>query len=599
MSNSVEVQFKDESMSLPLEEESTTPHDSNRGISVGGNSKHNEETMDEEERQFLSVFGSAYAKNAQFWKGIFISCLPQGILMALIALLFFNLYTALANATWLTAEYHHALNATSASLEEDSEEDPIYMFRLGNGEWWYVGLLAGAGLAVGLVKTIWNLLVPERHAFPRKVPGFLVDIQGLHADNVFLPLPMLICSAISIGLGAAVGPEAGLGATGTALGTILSKRWRLGKHQAVAFQKNGDSENLDHEQEENPSCLSKLLPDFSQDEKLMVLDGIAAAFGPLFPAQYLGVMLAFELGHHWFPGSELSAMETLARTGFSASIAFIVFTSIQNFTLLKETKLPAAAYDVLPEIDAINMFEGGVLGIVSGFVGAVGLVILGLGRVLGNLTHDAFDRVGKRLGLDKRRISLGLLLTPVVGGILVGLLCVLSPLCLSDGADQLSFVISFGRALGAGTIAVAAVVKFLCLSFSIGFGFVGGPIFPFLFTGACVGTVASLIIDGIPVLVAVPACMVAVPCACIPAIFTFTTLSSMILVLGGAATSPVFFACICSYTTVCGCGVLHKLFERSRRASSKKGTNENGAQADLMVEKEEGANACQPNDGPA
>jgi hypothetical protein len=354
----------------------------------------------------------------------------------------------------------------------------------------------------------------------------------------------------------------------------------------------------------------------------VVLDGIAAAFGALFPAQYLGPMLAFELGHHWFPGSKLSAMETLARTGFSASIAFIVFTSIQNFTLLKETKLPAAAYDVLPEIDAINMFEGGVLGIVSGFVGAVGLVILGLGRVLGNLTHDAFDRVGKRLGLDKRRISLGLLLTPVVGGILVGLLCVLSPLCLSDGADQLSFVISFGRALGAGTIAVAAVVKFLCLSFSIGFGFVGmvlvcvilvawimspsltrivlgGPIFPFLFTGACVGNVASLIIDGIPVLVAVPACMVAVPCACIPAIFTFTTLSSMILVLGGAATSPVFFACICSYTTVCGCGVLHKLFERSRRASSKKGTNENGAQADLMVEKEEGANACQPNDGPA
>jgi H+/Cl- antiporter ClcA len=81
--------------------------------------------------------------------------------------------------------------------------------------------------------------------------------------------------------------------------------------------------------------------------------------------------------------------------------------------------------------------------------------------------------VGGTLGLDKRQISLGLLLTPVVGGILVGLLCVLSPLCLSDGADQMGFVISLGRALGAGTIAVAAVVKFLCLAFSIGFGFVG------------------------------------------------------------------------------------------------------------------------------
>ena len=40
---------------------------------------------------------------------------------------------------------------------------------------------------------------------------FLDDIRELHADDVFLPLPMLICSAISIGLGASVGPEAGLG----------------------------------------------------------------------------------------------------------------------------------------------------------------------------------------------------------------------------------------------------------------------------------------------------------------------------------------------------------------------------------------------------
>ena len=176
----------------------------------------------------------------------------------------------------------------------------------------------------------------------------------------------------------------------------------MGKHQAVAFQTNGDSENLNNgEQEEKPSCLSKLLPDFSQDEKLLVLDGIAAAFGALFPAQYLGPMLVFELGHHWCPGSDLSATETLARTGFSASIAFIVFTSIQNFTLLKQTELPAAAYDFLPDINAINMFEAGVLGIVCGFVGAVGLVILGLGQKLGNLTHDAFDRVGERLGLAK------------------------------------------------------------------------------------------------------------------------------------------------------------------------------------------------------
>ena len=43
----------------------------------------------------------------------------------------------------------------------------------------------------------------------------------------------------------------------------------------------------------------------------------------------------------------------------------------------------------------------------------------------------------------------------------------------ADGADQMGSVITLGRALGAGTLAVTAVVKFLCLSFSIGFGFVG------------------------------------------------------------------------------------------------------------------------------
>lgn len=205
----------------------------------------------------------------------------------------------------------------------------------------------------------------------------------------------------------------------------------------------------------------------------MVLDGIAAAFGALFPAQYLSPMLVFELGQHWGEGSELSATETLARTGFSASIAYIIFTSIQDFTLLKQSELPGAAYDLLPDINVIQMFEAGVLGIVCGLVGAIGLVILGLGHALGNLTHEAFDRMGKRLGLDKRRISLGMLLTPVVGGTLVGLLCVLSPLCVSDGADQLGSIVKLGQALGAGTIAVAAVVKFLCLAFSIGFGFVG------------------------------------------------------------------------------------------------------------------------------
>lgn len=44
----------------------------------------------------------------------------------------------------------------SSYLEKDDVS--IDSLLLGNGDWWYVGLLVLAGLVVGLVKVIWNLL---------------------------------------------------------------------------------------------------------------------------------------------------------------------------------------------------------------------------------------------------------------------------------------------------------------------------------------------------------------------------------------------------------------------------------------------------------
>ena len=54
---------------------------------------------------------------------------------------------------------------------------------------------------------------------------------------------------------------------------------------------------------------------------------------------------------------------------------------------------------------------------------------------------------------------LGKLLTPMIRGILVGLLCVISPLILSDGSDQLQTIISYGKILGLDTVIVACILK--------------------------------------------------------------------------------------------------------------------------------------------
>jgi hypothetical protein len=193
--------------------------------------------VDEENAHFrdlLHLFGPSYAREAQFWKACLFSCVPQGIILAFTALGFFNFYTWMAEQTWLNHEYEEALEITpphgifefamssngnnfEGEDHESGEYDPkqIDLFRLRNGPWWYVGLLAGSGLAVGLVKVTWNLIVPPRYAFPQKVPSFLTDLRQLKAHNILLPFPMILCSALSIGLGAVCGPEAAMGAMGT------------------------------------------------------------------------------------------------------------------------------------------------------------------------------------------------------------------------------------------------------------------------------------------------------------------------------------------------------------------------------------------------
>jgi len=561
----------------------------------------------------LDLLGPAYARHAQFWKGCFWSSIPQGVVLAFVLLGFKNLYDWLAKITWLTHEYEEALefipdlenmiqtftelpfaNLLEGALTEavaeggghgefERDSHVVDILKLGNGEWWYVGLLAAAGLGVGLIKTVWTLLVPTEHAYPQKMPGFIYDVRELRAHSVYLPIPVLLCSAISIGCGASCGPEAPLGTTGTALGQILAARWRVGRHEAVSANKADKEEKADSNDKESspeakkPSFFSTLLPDFSNDREYCVMDGISAAFGALFPSQYLGPMLVIELGGHWGPGGKLSLTETVARTGLSASISYTIFVTLADKTLLEQIPLPAAAYDLLPKVDPIEMLQGALLGIICGLVGCLGLVIVGVGRAIGDKVWAMLDSVGDRVGLKNATgISLGLLLTPVVGGALVGLLCVAAPLILSDGGEQLGAVISLGKVLGSGTLVVTGLLKLLAVSISLGFGFVGGPVFPFIFTGICVGTVAHLLFeDSMNILVSVPACMVAVPCAFVPAVFTFTTLASMVLALGGAATSPVFFACFCSYTTVCGFGIVQD-FVVKKMGKGNGGDNKEG-----------------------
>ena len=474
----------------------------------------------------LEAIGPAYARNEQFWKAILWSCILQGLLMALVALAFFNFYVFLSKATWLTHEYEHALHTTPTESfwsdvspivdvndtdsvnyndEEEHGEDPLAPLRLGGGEWCYIALLAGGGFAVGLVKVLWSFIFPK-HKFPRKVPGFLIEVRELSAHDVLLPIPILLCSSLSLGFGASVGPEAALGATGTTLGSlILGRRWKWGSVQANSVHGSND--------EGSASCLAKWLPDFSTERELCALDGMSAAFGALFPAQYLSGLMIHELGSSaWTEGSSgawtVHFMETVTRTGLSSSVAYVIFTGLEDRTLLEEIPLPFSFYSLLPTIRAIDMLYALVLGVLSGLLGLVAFILLAVFGAMGNKVHDAFEAAGGKLGISKD--ILGTIFTPTVGGALLGLLCKAVPLVIGDGADQLGPLITLAEDLGLGVIVAAGFCKLIAVSLSVGFGFVSGPIFPLIFAGTCLGVASHMIVPDVPAVVAISSCMVAV-----------------------------------------------------------------------------------------
>ena len=561
------------------------------------------------EQELLDLLGPAYAKNFNFWKAIVYSSILQGGLMALVALAFVNAYVYASEQTWKTTAYTQAIQTpfdilTSVNITDTHSItafptqgtvslDPL---RLGNGQWWYIVLLLSTGFVVGLIKVLWSTMVPaalnallrpwrERNdkvpiittTFPDRIPGFLQDLVDLKAHDLLLPIAIMITSALSIGCGASVGPEAALGAAGTAMGTLLGKLFRRNNQQTKSNCKEDVMERAlkgDNQLDDSKANLSSgqkfvsfILPDFSGpgEQEKCALDGMAASFGAIFPSQFMAPLMIFELAsHHWFgagPDRKFpSYVETIARSGIASTVSYAIFVAIKDQTLLSSYRFPVAMYDLL-HFELIYLVYGLFLGIVSGLIGFVGFLCLAVFNLVGSQLNQRLNNWGGGFG----KIS-----TPCIGGALVGALCVACPLCLGDGSDQIFVILTMGRQLGLATLIISGFVKLVCVGISLGFGFVGGPFFPLVLVGVITGSVTSILLPQIPVILSFACCIVAVPAAIMPGMFTLTVFSGVTFALGGAATSTVFVACIASYTTVCGMGLIQSILLRGIRLKREK-----------------------------
>ena len=166
------------------------------------------------------------------------------------------------------------------------------------GEWWWVAVTAGAGVVVGLLRSVMKL--------PARIPGLIADIKGAHVDTGLVP-GIVAVSAVSLIGGASLGPEQALGAMGGGAGTWMARRKGLDKE-------DGDAN---------------------------VLNGFAGAYGGLFSSTLIVVMLIVEVAR---PGGQKFA-KALVGGIIASSVSFGIYFVIVGAVFLDAYKVPSYKFE--------------------------------------------------------------------------------------------------------------------------------------------------------------------------------------------------------------------------------------------------------------
>lgn len=181
---------------------------------------------------------AGFAKEPIFWKILGISSL-FGMILGFIAI-FFLFFSEKFPTYWVK-------NSSFASFTDVN----FYA-----GEPYYILVTGGAGLLVGCLRVVLH--------YPETIDGLFKEIAEYHVEPGTAPATVLL-SAISLGLGASLGPEQALGTIGGGFATYLTQGYLA------------DNFGL-------------------EDKQLVVLCGMCAAFGALFPTPVLSVLIIYELG---------------------------------------------------------------------------------------------------------------------------------------------------------------------------------------------------------------------------------------------------------------------------------------------------------------
>ena len=132
----------------------------------------------------------AFARSAVFWRRIG-SALALGLVMGAVALLFLEAISEVVEAIW------------------GDDIDAGFL----EGEWWWVGLMGGVGLVVGLLRKVFKTR--------KEIPSLFEEASERRSEWRKVPGDVTI-AFVSLIVGMSLGPEGPLGSMGGGLGTWYS-----------------------------------------------------------------------------------------------------------------------------------------------------------------------------------------------------------------------------------------------------------------------------------------------------------------------------------------------------------------------------------------
>ena len=347
-----------------------------------------------------------------------------------------------------------------------------------SGQWWWIPLIGAGGVLVAYLRKAWKA--------PEKVPGAIDAIAAAEVDHVGAPRLVAI-SAVSLMVGASLGPSFALVVMGGALGSWLAERkWAEGKADST-----------------------------------YTLVGMSGGLGGAFTSPILGAFMVSEIA----PTKRADYVATIIPQMISAVIGFIMFYAIVGRTFYRAFALPEYSFDVKDMLVAV------LLGVASVVVLLAFIAVTRLVDRVADLVKNPYVLAG-------------------VGGGLVGLIAMALPLTIGSGNSQLAEVLEGGAQLTTVFLIVVVLAKMVALSISIRVGFIGGNVFPMIFIGGVAGLAVHQMFPSIPVALAVSCLMAAVPGSVLKAPVSLTLLAAVSVGLGATTTAPVIVAVITAYVTV-------------------------------------------------